>query len=74
MTRRKAAAADAASDVAAAVVLCTGRVAGVTYSAGCVIEGIPMDVAEAHTNVLNLSSDAVALAKERGAAVVQFAG
>lgn len=74
MTRRKATAAEAASDLTAALVLCTGRVAGVTYGAGCVIEGIPIDVAEAHTNVLNLSPDAVTFAKDRGAAVVQFAG
>lgn len=54
------------------VMLCTGAVAGKTYAAGCVITAIPIEVAQSHTNLLNVSAEAVSQAKELGAVVVQY--
>lgn len=75
MTTGKTTKAAPKAEVAVSGVLFNkGAVAGVTYAAGVVLEGLPQEVAQAHTNVLDLSAEAVATAKARGAVVVKFAG
>lgn len=75
MTRKKQSPAAAPADNVAtvsALVLSTARIGEVSYSPGCIIEGIPETVAQAHTNVLSLSPAAVAAAQEGGAPQVPF--
>ncbi len=58
--------------VVTGVMLSNGRINGVTYAAGCVVEGIPMDVAQAHTNVLDIGEASVLQATKSGAVVGAF--
>lgn len=78
MTTNKKKAGQAAevnvADTVTGVMFVTGKVGATTYQAGCVITGVPVAVAQAHTNVLNTSAEAVELAKARGAVVVEHLG
>ena len=53
-------------------VLAAVTIADVRYQPGVVIEGIPVDVAEAHAGSVDAHPDAVAYARSTNAEVLQF--
>lgn len=62
----------AGTDTATCLVLCAGYLTGNFYEAGAVLEGVPADVAEAHSAMLDLHESAVSHARGEGAPVVAY--
>lgn len=62
----------AGTDTATCLVLCAGYVTGNFYEAGTVLEGVPADVADTYSAMLDPHESAVSHARGEGAPVVAY--